>query len=474
MSHFHRNNPSRRQFLRAASLASTAGYAAAPFALNLATMSAAAAQSATDYRALVCVFMFGGNDHGNTVLATDPSSWNAYRNLRREDSIGLPSKDEAGGVLPITTVTPQSGRAFALHPSLSALRDLYEAGDAAVVANVGPLIEPLSKLDYQNKTGQRPPKLFSHNDQQSIWQAYAPEGARYGWGGRMGDLLASMNGNQTFSCISTSGNAVWLAGRDTIPYRVSSNGATGISGLSGWLYGSRTAPETLRDVVTEASNNYFEQAYAGVTQRAIDAKVALDGAMIDADALADVPNLPGTTTANRLAAQLKAIARIIGGRSSLGARRQVFFVGIGGFDTHNQQLTKHADLMAQVGQAIAYFQSLLNDPQVDAANETTLFTASDFGRTMTSNGDGTDHGWGSHHFVVGGAVRGRDVYGAFPETASDGANDVGRGRLIPEISVDQYGATLARWFGVSNSMMTDIFPNLGNFGSTQDIGFMNV
>jgi len=348
MSNFHRVNPSRRQFLRASSLASATAYTAAPFALNLATISAAAAQSANDYRALVCVFMFGGNDHGNTVLATDPGSWSAYRSLRSEDSIGLPGVNEAGGVLPITTATPQSGRTFALHPSLAALRDLYEAGDAAVVANVGPLVEPLSKLAFQNKTGQRPPKLFSHNDQQSIWQAYAPEGARYGWGGRMGDLLASMNSNQTFSCISTSGNAVWLAGRDTIPYRVGTNGATGIAGLSGWLYGSNTAPDTLRDVITEASNSYFEQAYAGVTQRAIDAKVALDSSMIDGDALPDVPNLSGTATANRLAAQLKAIARIIAGRSSLGFPPQSFFGVIVAVRLHTFQAPQQPALLVRL------------------------------------------------------------------------------------------------------------------------------
>lgn len=472
MSRVIRNNASRRQFLRTASLASTAGYAAAPFALNLASISAAAAQSASDYRALVCVFLFGGNDHGNTVLATDTASWQAYQALRPADSIGLPGVGEPGGVLPITTTTPQTSRSFALHPSLEPIKTLFDNGQAAVLANVGPLIEPLTKADYQNKTGQRPPKLFSHNDQQSIWQAYAPEGARHGWGGRMGDLFANMNATQTFTCMSTSGNAVWLAGRDTVPYRTSSNGATPIRGLSGSLFGSSSATETLRDIITHPGDNLFEQAYAGVTRRAIEAQAALSSAMVDSELLPPIPTLPGTTTSNRLAAQLQTVARIIGGRSTLGARRQVFFVGLGGFDTHNQQLANQGRLLTELAQGIEYFQTLLASSDINAVNDTTLFTASDFGRTMTTNGDGTDHGWGSHHFVVGGAVRGGDIYGTFPETGSDGQDDVGRGRLIPQVSVDQYGATLAKWFGVSNSMLTDIFPNLGNFGSAQDLGFM--
>ncbi|MGH1360575.1 MAG: DUF1501 domain-containing protein [Burkholderiaceae bacterium] len=472
MTRAYPRNSSRRAFLRTASLASAAGYTAAPFALNLASVGAAAAQSASDYRALVCVFLLGGNDHGNTVLATDEASWQSYNFLRPGNGIGLPAVGESGGVLPINPLTPQTNRSFALHPALAPIKSLFDAGQAAVVANVGPLIEPLSKTDFRNKTGQRPPKLFSHNDQQSIWQAYAPEGARYGWGGRMGDLFASMNAAQTFTCMSTSGNAVWLAGQDTIPYRVSNNGATEISGLSGRLYGSTRASELMHQIVTESSANLFERSYAGVTQRAIDAQVTLNNGMIDADSLPAVPVLPNNGGQNRLAAQLAAVARIIGGRSTLGARRQVFYVSVGGYDFHSQQITNQGNKLAELAQAIEHFQTLLATPEVNAVNETTLFTASDFGRTMASNGDGTDHGWGSHHFVVGGAVNGGDIYGRFPETASDGGDDVGRGRLLPQISVDQYGATLAKWFGVSNSMLADIFPNLGNFGSAQDLGFM--
>ncbi|MEZ5741171.1 MAG: DUF1501 domain-containing protein [Burkholderiaceae bacterium] len=465
-----RPDASRRRFLRTASLLSPMGVAA-PFALNLAAMGSAAAQTSSDYRALVCLFMMGGNDHGNTVIATDPGSWSAYQTLRGAGSspIALPAPGQPGGVLPISPATAQPGRSFALHPSLAPLQQLFNAGQAAVVANVGPLLEPMTKAQYQANENRRPSKLFSHNDQQSTWQAWGPEGARYGWGGRMGDMMAAMNGMQTFTCMATSGNAVWLAGQDTLQYKVGSNGATPIRALTGSLYGSPMGAQVLQQIVTADSANLFESAHASVTRRAIDAQASLNAALIDAQGLEPLPTGAGN---NGIAAQLNTVARIIGGRSSLSARRQVFFVSMGGFDTHDNQATKHAGLMAELAEAIAYFQRLLADPQIQATQQTTLFTASDFGRTMTSNGDGTDHGWGGHHFVVGGAVRGGDIYGRFPEVGDGTNDDVGRGRLLPSVSVDQYAATMGRWFGLANGQLADVFPNLGNFGATQDLGFM--
>ena len=468
-----RHDAFRRRFLRHAALLAPIGRAGVPFALNLAAMGAAA-QSANDYRALVCVFLFGGNDQGNTVLATDADSWNAYRALRANppDPIALPAIGEAGGVLPVTPVTAQSGRSFGLHPELAELKSLFDGGRAAVIANVGPLIAPTTKAQYRAASVPLPDNLFSHNDQQSTWQAYAPEGARFGWGGRLGDLLASMNATQTFSCMSAAGNAVWLAGRETIQYQVGRNGATAIGGVSGSLFGSSAAADAFRAIVTAERSNLLERSHAGVVRRAIDAQASLNAAMLDAASLEPVPNLPGTTQQNPLAVQLNTIARIIGGRAALGARRQVFFVSMGGFDTHDNQRTGHAALMARLGQALAYFDRVVSSAAIGAGGEVTTFTASDFGRTGTSNGDGTDHGWGSHHFVVGGAVRGGDIYGRYPTIGKDTDDDVGNGRLLPSTSVDQYGATLARWYGVPESLLDDVFPNLANFGAARNLGFM--
>ncbi|RPH67627.1 MAG: DUF1501 domain-containing protein [Burkholderiales bacterium] len=468
-----RIDASRREFLRTSSLLSVLGPAGVPFAMNLATIGAAAAQAVDDYRALVCVFFFGGNDHHNTVLATDAASWAEYQRLRATppDPIALPAPGVDGGVLPIVPNTPQSGREFALHPNLGPLKTLFDAGRAAVVANVGPLVAPMTKAQYSGGGVPRPPKLFSHNDQQSTWQAYAPEGARFGWGGRMGDLLASRNAASTFTCMSVSGNAVWLAGQSTLQYQAGPNGGTAIAGLSGSLFGSSGAGSVLRSIITADRPHLFERELNRVTARSIEAQAALSQAMLPATSLEAAPVVPGTTQANPLAAQLLTVARVIGGRAALGAKRQVFFVSIGGFDTHDAQRVNQGNLMTRIGQALEYFDRLLASPAVNALSEVTLFTASDFGRTLTSNGDGTDHGWGAHHFVTGGAVRGKDIYGRYPVIGVNTDDDVGQGRLLPAVSVDQYAATLGRWFGLSGAQLDEVFPNLRNF-PLADLGFM--
>lgn len=463
-------NASRRIFLRASSLLAAVVPSAAPFALNLAALGTAAAQAGDDYRALVCVFLFGGNDSANMVVATDPDSWDAYGRARSGAMrLGMPGSD--GGLLPITPATPQAGRSFALHPSLGDAQAGLVAGRTAIVANVGPLIVPTTRAAYRARSVPLPPRLFSHDDQQATWQAYPPDGPRHGWGGRMGDLLGAMNATQTFTCISVSGNAIWLSGVGTTPFRVAEDGSSTIGGLEGRLFGSDRAAEDLRHLLTKPHANLLEESHAAVTRRALAAQAQLETAMLPVDTVDPVPVVPGTGQANPLARQLQTVARIIGGRHAAGTRRQVFFVSMGGFDTHSSQPATHARLMAQLGQALAYFDGLMASPAIDAAQQTTLFTASDFGRTLTSNGDGTDHGWGAHHFVSGGAVRGGDVYGRFPVIGTDTEDDVGHGRLLPAVAIDQYGATLARWFGVSESGLDDIFPNLAGF-ATRDLGFM--
>lgn len=473
-------NASRREFLRKASMLSVVGSAGAPFALNLLTMGSAAAQ-ATDYKAIVCLFMSGGNDQANTVLATDTTSWNDYTTVRTTTdagSIALPAVGAAGGVLPITPVTTQAGRTFALHPELGLLKGLFDSGRAAIVANVGPLIMPTTQAQYRAGSVSLPPKLFSHNDQQSLWQAYKPEGAAYGWGGRMGDLLASMNGNTTFTCISAAGNAVFLSGQTVNQYQVSSSGAIPIGGMTGTLFGAPAGSNPLQAIISGDRSNLLEKEHAAVVRRSIGAQSVLSAAMLPAGT-GGVPNPTQYTNPNTLllannslAVQLQTVARIIAGRGSLSARRQVFFVNMGGFDTHDSQRAGQADLMARLAHAISYFDGTLAAlPNGDVRNQVTLFTASDFGRTFTSNGDGTDHGWGAHHFVVGGAVRGGDIYGTFPVTGLGHAQDIGSGSLLPAISVDQYGGTMASWFGLSTSQIADVFPNIVNF-SNRNLGFM--
>jgi uncharacterized protein (DUF1501 family) len=461
---------SRRRFLATAGALSAVGPVAAPFALNLATIGAAAAQSVSDYRALVCVYLGGANDAFNTVLATDTDSWNGYTAARNvlPDPLVLPLAGFTDGVLPILPATVQSGRAFALHGQMGDMKTLFDAGRAAIVANVGPLIEPTSRAQYRARSVRLPPKLFSHNDQTSMWQAFGPEGATRGWGGRLGDLFASQNTNASFTAVSASGNVVWLSGESVRQYQMTGTGALPVAGTSGALYGSSTASGALRAIVSGPRDHLIMREQAAMTDRSINTATALNGALISDSALPAAPRFNDVT--NALAVQLRLVARMIGGRSALGARRQVFMVSIGGFDTHDFQNRDHGRLLGRVSQALAYFDTLMSHSSINAQGMVTAFTASEFGRTLSSNGDGTDHGWGGHHFVVGGAVRGGDIWGRFPVIGVNGADDAGRGSMIPAIAVDQYAGVLARWFGVPNSGLYDLFPNLSRFGSGSDFG----
>jgi uncharacterized protein (DUF1501 family) len=498
---------SRREFLRRAGALSVLG-PATPLALNLAALGSVSAQTTSSgYKALVCVFLYGGNDTYNTVLATDSASWANYVSVRNQapDPIALRapgtaavagaaagSPDRLGGVLALNPINAQ-GRSFAVHPLLGSVRDLFNGGRLAVVSNVGPLVQPTTKADYKSASFPKPASLFSHNDQQSTWQTLAAEGATAGWGGRMGDLLASQNSASIFTSISASGNAVWLTGQQVLQYQVSTSGAIRIGGSGDKLFGSALALEKMRGIMRNARiDSAIARDHAAVVARSMDAETSFSAALpaaniapfgtagvSGADPLLQYDNpLTGAKSVNGLAQQLQVVARTIAARTALGARRQVFFVSLGGFDTHDLQNRNHADLMARLSHGLGYFDTVLG--ALGLRDSVTTFTASDFGRTFTSNGDGTDHGWGGHHLVMGGAVKGRDLYGNFPAYGlPDGKGDftspnqIANGALLPETSVEQFGATLGRWFGLTDSQLLDIFPRLANFdASRRNLGFL--
>ncbi len=510
----------RRLFLQHAGAMGLLAGAGAPLALNLLAAGSAAAQSAPDYKALVCLFLFGGNDAYNMVLPTDEASWQAYGATRNQapDSIALLAAGTAplataaagsparlGGVLPIAALNASglnNGRSFALHPLMGTLQSMFDTDRRlAIMPNIGPLIRPTTKAQYALASHPKPASLFSHNDQQNTWQALAAEGVTQGWGGRMGDALAALNTRTAFTSVCASGNAVWLAGRSVQQYQVSTNGAIRMGADSaGRLYGSTDLAAALQRVASRSrGTQVFEADLAAVSARSIDAETTLRTALRPASDAAfgtapasgsynanndpklqyDNP-LTGAKAASALAQQLQVVARMVdaGLSGATGVRRQVFFVSLGGFDTHDLQNRNHADLMARLAHALRYFDTALG--ALGARANVTTFTASDFGRTFTSNGDGTDHGWGGHHFVMGGAVKGGDLYGRFPTLGPKNANNnnfdssadqLGNGALLPEVSVDQLGATLGRWFGVTDSALADIFPNLANFDAARrDLG----
>lgn len=449
----HPIDTGRRRFVRTTSTLSVLG-AGAPLALNLAAIGAAAAQSTEDYRALVCVFLFGGNDQANTVVPTAPAEFASYADAR--PSLALPAER----LTSLGSVASQGGRSFAMPVELATLAALYQSGRLAIVSNVGPLIAPTTLTQYRSRSVPLPTNLFSHNDQQSVWQSSAPEGATTGWGGRMAELIASGNAKQTFTAVSVTGATVFLSGGSVLQYQLGASGPVAIDGLSSGEFGNLV----LQQLITAARPDVLENEYNLVTIRSIAATGDLSAALSGAPVL--TTPFPSE---NPLADQLSMVARMISVRQALGIRRQVFFVALGGFDTHDFLLRDQPALHARIDGALAaFYQATV---ELGVADLVTAFTASDFGRTLTSNGDGSDHGWGSHHFVVGGAVRGGDIYGSFPVVALDTAEDVGSGRLLPTTSVDQYAATLARWFGVPDGSLDTVVPNLANF-STRDLGFM--
>lgn len=455
----------RREFLRQSSLLGGALAGAAPFALNLAAIGEAAAQSATDYKAIVCVFLNGGNDYANTVIPYDNATYNTYQTIRQ--NLAYSHSALAATVLQPTLAL--GDRQMALAPALAPLKGLFDSGNLGVLLNIGTLVVPTTIADYKAQRVPLPPKLFSHNDQASFWQSSKAEGGTTGWGGRLSDLMLSSSGNAMFTAISVNGGSVFLNGNATTQYGVSAAGPRPMISTSFSLFGSRACQAALRTLITQPNQNQIANAYVTTTTRSLDGNARLS------QALASVPALATQFDAtNTLAMQLQMVARLIAARNMLGLKRQVFFVSLGGFDTHDGLASQHPVLMKKVADALNSFFLASKELGVDQA--VTTFTASDFGRTLTVNSDGSDHGWGSHHFVLGGAVAGKAFFGKPPSLSlsrspdwmpgSYGPNDVGQGRLLPTTSVDQLGASLASWFGVASSDMKMVLPNSSNFDLT--------
>jgi len=477
---------SRRAFLKRMGRLAAVG-AATPLGLNLAAIGEAAAFDATDYKALVCVFLYGGNDHANTVVTYDEPSWTAYRDIRRLGPGGLAIDRAALAATRLQPSTPLAGGLeYALHPAMPGMTSRFNAGQAAVLLNVGPLIRPTTRAEFYNPDRARfplPPQLMSHNDQQSVWQAQGAEGSAVGWGGNLGDLAQSNNGNALFTCISATGNAVFLTGDSAVQYQLSRIGAVQISPAVNAPHGLRSAPYSpqaaalVRTLLTENRGHVLENEYNRVTRRAIEAEVQMSAALAGVSLNTVFPG------GNSLADEMRIVARTIGARTALGNKRQVFLVSLGGFDLHDRLIEEQPVLLKKLDDALAaFYQATV---ELGVADKVTTFTASDFGRALASNGNGTDHGWGGHHLVMGGAVRGRAFYGTPPpvsigDTAAPQDQwHIGQGRLIPSTSVDQYAATLARWFGVAETELVGILPNLRNFGVGAgapaypvDLGFM--
>ena len=440
----------RRQFLKMASTAAASGMGLT----TLAHMSAVA-QTAPDYKALVCLFMFGGNDGNNTVVPLDTTAYNQYRNLRTNLAINQAQ------LLPIAP-TNTGGATFGLHPSMSGMQGLFTQGKAAVIANVGPLAVPTTKAQWNARSVPLPDNLFSHSDQQAQWQsAIVDAPPRNGWGGRMMErLLASDAVNRGYGVLSVAGGNVWETGDVSLAaYKVSSSGNFGFNFYN--PAGTDPLSIAISQTLGEPRGHLLDQAWLDVMGRSIENQRVLTAALGSTALTTVFPN-------TGLGRQLKMIARLIAARTQLGLPRQCFFCSIGGFDTHgDDQLQRQNELLGEISAAVTAFYAATEELAMQ--NNVTLFTASDFGRTGQSNGQGSDHGWGSHHFVVGGAVKGNQMYGSFPTMVLGGPEEIGNGNWVPGTAVDQMGATLGKWFG-AGSALNEVFPRLPNFNP--DLGFM--
>jgi len=448
----------RRDFLR------TSGAAA----LMAATPGLAYSQvvggggSFTDYRALVCVFMFGGNDSFNMLVPNTSAEYMAYATSRQNLAILQP---DLLPISPASSGTPD----FGLHPAMGGIQGLFQAGNAALVTNVGPLVEPTTRDQFFNGGTTLPPQLFSHNDQQDQWTSLRGNvPSKTGWAGRMADLIRDgVAGQQMATNASLFGSNLFQSADETVAYVMGPGGPIPYEGFS-------TVPGDILNeqrlafgrVVDAQYNSIYERGFRDVQRRAIDAAGTVSTAITN-----QRDNFPLATAfpASQLGTQLETVAYLIAARDELQMQRQIFFVAAGGFDSHDEQNENQPGLLGGISDAIAAFHAATVELNID--DGITTFTQSDFGRTLTSNGDGTDHAWAGNQLVVGGAVNGGDLYGSYPLLEIGGPEDVGGGRIIPSTSADQYAATLARWFGIPDVDLDVVAPNLANFAQ-RDLGFM--
>jgi uncharacterized protein (DUF1501 family) len=460
---YPQEDPSRRDFFRHAACAAVGATAFVSTVWDLRFINAAVADklrtispAATDYKALVCLFLYGGNDANNMVIPYDQLNYDKYAAAR--GVLALPRANLQN--LALNPPDP-TGREYAFHPNCPELKSMFNNGQLAICANVGSLIYPVTKTQYNARSVPLPPQLFSHNDQQVQWQTSVPgQEARTGWGGRCADLVNSMNTNATVSMsMSLSGVNIWEVGNVVNEYNVGVNGPTNIN------IAAANQVQAFKDLINLQSHpNLQERSVSNMTKLALDNYAAVIAALPPASSITTV--FPTTSLGN----QLKMVARLVKAAPALNHKRQIFFVAIGGFDLHDTQLTPHSNLLGDLSKSMKAFNDEMTAQTM--ASQVTTFTVSDFGRTFPVNaGNGSDHGWGNHQLVMGGGVNGSKVFGNFPSLTVNGPDDTGLGRWIPSTAVDQYSATIAKWFGVTATDLPTVFPNIGHF-ATPDLGFM--
>jgi len=468
----------RRNFL---ARSSALGFAAGVGAISSTAVQHAAAADTSGYKALVCILLNGGMDQSDTVIPYDAASWTQLRTLRgglfnayRADQSSS-SRNRANLLkLNPTNAGQFGGREFSMPPELARAHEMFESGDLAVIGNVGPLIEPITRQQYENGSARLPPRRGSHNDMKSLWLSMGLEGTRYGWGGRFADaaIASAPADDPTFAAVSTGSNFPFLAGETVRPFRIAKPEALEPDVISkGFLLSSNGPDVAIRNRLDQYLNrsdfgesNLYAADFSAAKAEAIgNSRLMLASRGSTAPMATVFPSEP-------LAQKMKLIAETIQIQSRLNTSRQIFYVSLGGFDTHGSQSATLPVLHANLSNALWAFKNAMLE--INHWNNTTVFTTSDFGRAMIDNGDGTDHGWGGLHFVLGGGVQGKQIYGDIPVSDVNNQHHMpGRGSLIPSVSVEQYAATLGSWYGLTSGELATIFPNLSNF-SRSNLGFV--
>ena len=444
---------SRRDFLGAAPCLALGTTTLFSSLINLKAMNSLMGSTAMvggEYKALVCILLSGGNDSYNMIIPRSNNEYNEYAAVR--SNLAIPQND----LLPITPNTTD-GREFGLHPSMTGLQNLFQQGNAAFVNNVGTLVERVTKSDIENNTANLPLGLRSHIDQAAHWQtAFPQERVSTGWGGKMADILKSMNTNDDVSMnISLGGNNIFQRGEEVSEFAINNEG-----GVSVYGYGGQDPFTSLMTADISSMNNklyedVFKDSYKGVLKRSIDSNEFFN------EAIENVGDLNTQFSGTNISRDLRMVAQSIAARNTLGAKRQIFFVQLGGFDTHDDLGNQHANLLNNLDNALSEFYAATEE--LGVSDCVTTYTISDFARTLTSNGNGTDHAWGGNTIVMGGAVKGKEMYGEYPIIAANTNLELGGGVLLPTTSTDQYFAEIALWFGISPNDLSLILPNIDNF-----------
>jgi uncharacterized protein (DUF1501 family) len=439
-------------------------------AINLKAIGSAAldnSESTDDYKAMVCILLAGGNDSYNMLVPMDPSAYKAYADSR--SNMALPTRN-------LIALDPSltGGVPYGLHPAMPELEDLVSSGECVFINNVGTLVAPMNKVRYLNGSPRDIPiGLFSHIDQEQQWQTGIPtDRVKTGWGGRVADLIKDMNSSQKLSMsLSLSGTNLFQQGLETVPYSLNTNNGAELFGVfyrggNEWDSRSRAIDSLLYDNYYDA----FKQTYIDEIRK------SHEGAEVFQDAFSRREYFSTNFENNELSSRLKMVANTIAARKFLGVKRQVFFVSMGGFDHHDYLLDYHSRDLGMVSRAIGSFYAAIKELKLE--KQVTTFTISEFARTLTSNGDGTDHAWGGTSMVIGGSLNGKKMYGKYPNLKLNDDLDIGNGVFIPTTSTDEYFAELALWFGVSKNELPTIFPGIKNFYSLSNpnlpLGFMKM